>query len=145
MNSGSAPTGPPTATELLSHHIARQALAEAWRDSLVNDPQRRHEEGGWIYMDTMSGDLIVRRAPSGARAQISLGGPPLIPGAIIVGTFHTHPNPTAEGWDGGPGTTDQNSANYTGVPWLIRADDGDYWAGPACRRGGLSGGPCFPP
>jgi hypothetical protein len=69
----------------------------------------------------------------------------MIIGAVVVGTFHTHPNPTAEGWYGGPSTTDQNSANHTGVPWLIRADDGDYWTGPVFRRGGLAGGPGYPP
>jgi hypothetical protein len=37
------------------------------------------------------------------------------------------------------------SAWLFGVPCLIRADDGDHTTGPASRRGGLAGGPGYPP
>ena len=54
-------------------------------------------------------------------------------------------NPASEGWATGPSSQDQGAANYTGVPWLIRAEDGDHRAGPNSRRGGLAGGPGYPP
>src|SRR5689334_17858789 len=92
----------PTATELLNHPTVRQAMEEAWQDSLPQDPDRRHEEGGWIYLDTAMGEILVRRAPAGLQAELSLDNPPEVPGAVVVGVFHTHPNPTAEGWHGGP-------------------------------------------
>jgi hypothetical protein len=49
----------------------------------------------------------------------------------------------------GPSSQDEQAATYSGVPWLIRAEDADHWTGPASRRGGLAGGlaggPGFPP
>jgi hypothetical protein len=91
------------------------------------------------------GLFVTRRAPSGTRSRLSLANPPILAGHVIVGTFHTHPNPASEGWATGPSGQDQRAANYTGVPWLIRAEDGDYNTGPDSRRGGLSGGPGYPP
>jgi hypothetical protein len=48
-------------------------------------------------MDTTSRDLVVRRAAAGAQATLDLSTPPVVPGAMVVATFHTHPNPSAEG------------------------------------------------
>ena len=45
------PTRPPTANELSANPMIQQALEDAWNDSLTMDPARRHEEGGWIYLD----------------------------------------------------------------------------------------------
>jgi hypothetical protein len=117
----------------------------AWGDSLVSNPVGRHEEGGWIYQDTTTGRIMTRRAPAGSMRRIALGNPPLVPGSVIVGTYHTHPNPTAEGWEPGPSQTDQANATLSGVPWLIRSDDGYHKTGPDLRRGGPAGGPGFPP
>src|SRR5438067_13917246 len=139
------PTQAPTATELLADAIVQQAMQQAWVDSEVNEPAQRHEEGGWIYMDLASGQIDVRRAPAGQRARLNLGNPPLLPNAVLVGTFHTHPNPTADGWDPGPSGSDTLSASFFGVPCLIRADNGVHTTGPASRRGGLTGGPGYPP
>jgi hypothetical protein len=140
-----APTRAPAASELLAHPEVVQALAEAWADSQVFDPTNRHEEGGWIYLDLATGVIGTQRASAGARSRLPLGNPPLMPNHVIVGTFHTHPNPASEGWATGPSTQDQRAARYTGVPWLIRAEDGDHWTGPISRRGGLAGGAGFPP
>jgi hypothetical protein len=136
---------PPTAADLQKLPVVRQALEQAWLDSLSGDPNRRHEEGGWIYMDATKGDVLVRRAPAGTQAALDLSLPPLVPGAAVVATFHTHPNPSAEGWDPGPSAEDTNTASLFGVPCLIRADDGIHTTGPTSRRGGLSGGPGYPP
>jgi hypothetical protein len=134
----------PTATELLTHPAVHQALEEAWTDSLSDDPAQRHEEGGWIYADLQSGEIAVRRAPSGGRAAIDLNQPLGIAGSVVVGKFHTHPNPTAEGWDPGPSTADIQMDAIHGVPDLIRADNGVYISGPNERRGGLVGEPGYP-
>ena len=135
----------PTATELMNEPVVQQALEEAWKDSLSHDPVRRHEEGGWIYMNVTTGELIVRRATAGAQTTLDVSTPPPVAGAVVVATFHTHPNPSAEGWHPGPSASDTQSAWLFGVPCLIRADDGIHVTGPVSRRGGLSGGPGYPP
>jgi hypothetical protein len=135
----------PTATELLSQPLVQQAMEQAWVDSLPGDPAHRHEEGGWVSMDTTTGTLSIQRAPAGGQAVLDLGTPPVVPGSVVVATFHTHPNPSAEGWYPGPSAGDVRSAWLFGVPCLIRADDGVHSTGPHSRRGGLGGGPGYPP
>jgi hypothetical protein len=144
MNPTNPPTQPPSAAELLAEPIALAAIHQAWLDSQAGDPANRHEEGGWIYMDVTTGTIAVQRAPRGTRRMLDLSNPPLVTGSVIVGTFHTHPNPTSEGWIPGPSPTDQRSAGISGVPWLIMADDGNYSTGPDRRRGGLAGSQGFP-
>ena len=135
----------PTATELLQATVVQQALEQAWADSLPDDRGGRHEEGGWIYLDMTTGGVFVRRAPAGARATLDLSSPPAVPDSVVVATFHTHPNPSAEGWQTGASPADTQSAWLLGVPCLIRAEDGIHTTGPDSRRGGLLGGPGFPP
>lgn len=64
---------------------------------------------------------------------------------MVVGKFHTHPNPTSEGWDPGPSGADKKVDAVHGVPDLIVADDGIHASGPDSRRGGMCGGDGFPP
>jgi hypothetical protein len=135
----------PTSIELLNEPIVQQALEEAWADSLPRDPAQRHEEGGWVYMDPLSGAIVTRRAPAGSLAMLDLNSPSVVSGSVVVATFHTHPNPSAEGWAPGPSDEDTESAWLLGVPCLIRADDGIHVTGPDSRRGGLLGGPGYPP
>ena len=135
----------PTAAALLNELVVQQALEQAWIDSLPGDPVQRHEEGGWIYIDITTGAITARRASAGAQTTLDLGSPPVVPGAVVVATFHTHPNPSAESWEPGPSAADTQSALLFGVPCLIRADDGVHTTGPASRRGGLSGAPGYPP
>jgi hypothetical protein len=92
----------PTAAELLTEPVVRQALEEDWSDALPNDPVLRHEESVWIFVDIETGAVSVRRAAAGAQAILDLRSPPPVPGAAVVATFHTHPNPTLEGWEPGP-------------------------------------------
>jgi hypothetical protein len=139
-----APTRPPTATELLQDVGVRAAIEQAWLDSLANDPILRHEEGGWIYLDLTSGALSVIRAMAGATSAIILSDPPAVAGAVVVGKFHTHPNPEIEGWEMGPSPSDQRIDAAHGVPDLIRAEDGVHFSGPSMRRGGLAGGAGYP-
>lgn len=135
----------PTIAQLLNEPIVVQALEDAWQDSMSNDPAFRHEEGGWIYAANATGDLVVRRARAGQGSMIDLNLPPIVTGAVVVATFHTHPNPSADGWDPGPSPGDTQSALILGVPCLIRADNGVQSTGPNSRRGGMAGGPGFPP
>jgi len=95
-------------------------------------------------MDTQTRQIMVRRAPSGAGASIDLSRSPAIRGSVVVAKFHTHPNPTAEGWEPGPSDQDRRVDERHGVPDLIRADDGIHVSGPDSRRGGLGGSEGFP-
>ena len=134
----------PTAADLLNELVVQEALEEAWKDSLPDDSVRRHEEGGWMYMNVTTGELLVRRAPAGEQTILDVSAPPQVGGSVVIATFHTHPNPSAESWDPGPSRADTQSAWLIGVPCLIRADDGVHITGPASRRGGLGGGPGYP-
>ena len=145
MNSTNPPSQPPTAAELLSDPVVQAALDQAWLESRPHDAVHRHEEGGWIYMDTTTGQITTRRAVAGIRAEIDLDNPGSVAGAVVVGAFHTHPNPAAEGWVTGPSQSDQIIDARNGVPDLIRAEDGVHVSGPMSRRGGLTGEPGYPP
>jgi hypothetical protein len=145
MGATNPPTRPPTAAELLNDPVVLQAIEQAWIDSLANDPAQRHEEGGWIYIDLKTGDLLIKRAPRGGQFAIDLDNPPAVAGSVVVGIFHTHPNPSAEGWTTGPSASDQACDTRDGIPDLIRADDGVHLSGPPSRRGGLAGGSAYPP
>ena len=134
----------PSATELLTADIVKDALESAWMDSLPEDPARRHEEGGWIYMNTATSEITVVRANAGGRAFVDLSHPPVVEGCVVVGKLHTHPNPISDGWRPGPSDADLRIDSIHGVPDLIRAEDGVHFSGPARRRGGLSGRPGFP-
>ena len=135
----------PTASELHANPIVQQAIQQAWIDSQASDPLLRHEEGGWIFINTTTGQISVQRQSSGGKSAIDLGSPPTVPGSVVVGKFHTHPNPTSEGWKPGPSKEDEITDVMHGVPDLIRADDEIHTSGPDSRRGGLAGGPGFPP
>ena len=138
MAATNPPTRAPTAAELLADPTVQQALKQAWIDSQPNDPAQRHEEGGWIFMDLATGKLSVTRVSAGRKAELNIGSPPCIPGFIAVGTFHTHPNPTAEGWDPGPSQVDRAVHAQLGLPGLIQADDGVHTTGPISRLRGLT-------
>jgi hypothetical protein len=86
----------------------------------------------------------VRRAAGGRQASISLADPPEIDGWVVVGKFHTHPNPSSEGWDPGPSPRDRQVDAAHGVPDLIRSDSGVFHSGPDKRRGGLGGNSGYP-
>lgn len=133
----------PTGADLSTNSTVTAALEAAWNDSQASDPTHRHEEGGWIYMDTTTGVISIRRATAGAQAGINLNSPPTVSGSVVVGDFHTHPNPTSEGWEPGPSGADTRLENARGVPGIIRADDGLHVYGPNSRAS-LSGNPGFP-
>ncbi|HLQ46223.1 MAG TPA: hypothetical protein VK137_15885 [Planctomycetaceae bacterium] len=137
-------TQAPTANELAASPFVVHALNLAWLQSQPDDPNFRHEEGGWIYLNLTTGEMTTLRATRGGQASVNLSHPPHFTGAVVVGKFHTHPNPSWEGWEPGPSASDDIVNERDGVPDLIRADDGIYFSGPERRRGGLWGEPGFP-
>src|ERR1051325_11395423 len=108
----------------MNHPAVQRALAKAWADSNPDNPELRHEEGGWIYLNTLTGEFLVEHSPSGSRAVLDLSSPPALPNCVVVGKFHTHPNPSNEGWEPGPSESDLRVDDMHGVPDLIQADDG---------------------
>src|SRR5262245_6914230 len=134
----------PSAAELLQNPVVTAALESAWSDSVPSDPDQRHEEGGWIYFETTSGTISVVRAAPGVQQAIDLTQPPELAGCFVVGKFHTHPNPSEEGWMHGPSHRDHVIDRQHGVPDLIRSDQGVFTSGPDSLRGGLGGLPGYP-
>jgi hypothetical protein len=123
----------PSAGPLLADGAVQGQLASAWAASDVADPAKRHEEGGWIYLNLITGAITVTRATAGAQASIQLSSPDEEDDSVVVGYFHTHPNPTSEGWNPGPSKPDLRNAPKRQVPAFIRADDGDHTYGAAQR------------
>ncbi len=56
------------------------------------DSTTTHEEGGFIYLNLITGNLTTRRVPRGRQALIPLDNSPDVHNSIVVGGFHTHPN-----------------------------------------------------
>ena len=130
---------PPTGRQLARNPVVRSALNNAFHDSRYGTGNA-HEEGGWIYMVTTTGNISVIRAQAGSSAGISLRNPPNVSGSIIVGDFHTHPHPTGSPmpgggvWDWRPDGVDIAHELLRGVPGVVRSDHGIIPYGPN-RRG----------
>jgi hypothetical protein len=99
-------------------------MDEAWKDSHPEDRKLSHEEGGWVYVDLKTLAVTTRRATPIGKETIDLGDPPVVPGSVVVASFHTHPVPSAERYVG-PSQNDVTLARRRGVPNLIRNDQGD--------------------
>lgn len=134
----------PTAAELQANPVVQAAFAAAWADSFAGTPALRHEEGGFIYCNPTTGEIVIRRAPPGKRKTLDLSNPPPVSGYYLVATYHTHPNPVADGYDPTPSDDDIREADGSGVPWLVFAEEALYVAGPDRRVGGLNGDPGYP-
>jgi len=83
-------------------------------------PTTAHEEGGFIYMNLITGRLTTRSVPSGGQAALVLAAPPAVNDSIVVGGYHTHPN-VGNCW-GAPffSGADIAWAASNGVPILMR-------------------------
>lgn len=79
-----------------------------------------HEEGGFIYLNLITGGLSTSAVASGGQAALPLSGPPVIADSIVVGGYHTHPN-VGNCW-GAPFFSGSDIAwsNTNGVPLLMR-------------------------
>ena len=109
---------PPTGAQLANDPTVVRAMQQAWRQSNIGlrDGVRR-EQGGWIY--ARNGQIIIRRARNGGTANIDLTNPPVVPGAILLGNFHTHPGFAAQNMDPAPSPPDIRNATWRGVPGLV--------------------------
>ena len=141
-----SPAGGPTAEELRQSPVVKGALKAAYADTNAGNPKLAHEEGGWIYMNVKNKDLITLRAdpgPPGTGAkgyyEIDLNHPKLIPGYVVVGTYHAHPltldqlKPLGK-WPRGPSAPDDIiQARKQGVPGFVIDPSGVYPYGPDQR------------
>src|SRR5437868_15274381 len=96
----------PSASELEANPVVQAAFAAAWADSFPDDPAMRHEEGGFVYINPDTADVIVRRVPPGDLRSLDLSSPPDVTGYFVVATYHTHPRLIADGGDPDPSNED---------------------------------------
>lgn len=129
----------PSAAELEANPIVQAAFQAAWADLFVDDPALRHEEGGWAYVHELTRRLAIRRSLPGGQRAIDLTNPPEVADHYLVALFHTHPNPTEDGWNPEPSVEDREFAAARGLPNFVVSDMGVYVTGPARRVGGLTG------
>ncbi len=125
----------PTGATLLADATVTAALAAAWTASNPAVPgpgTTQHEEGGWVYLNLLTGVLTTRRKSSGGQAAIYLGDPPTLDDSIVVAKFHTHPN-LGPGWVAGPSGQDMTVDASHGVPDLVVSAVGNFVSGPAQR------------
>jgi RHS repeat-associated protein len=130
------PGCPPTGAQLANDPKVIAAMQQAWRQS---NPGMRHgvrrEQGGWIY--ARNGQTIIRRARAGASGAINLNNPPRVRGALLVGSFHTHPGFHAQGFPlPGPSPVDVALADARNIPELVMSEGMVITAYGPNRRGG---------
>ncbi len=102
-------------------------LRQAWEDSDAASETNRHEEGGYIIRED-DGSHGIERWPAGSQGQID--APPRdadgrYNGKDVVGEFHTHPNPSSEGWDPAPSPGDIyeiRESEYPGDSYVVSSD-----------------------
>lgn len=71
------PTSALAWAELRNNPVVSEAIEQAWQNSKSEDPLRRHEEGGWIYLNIRTAEISVRRALAGGQTHIDLSNPPI--------------------------------------------------------------------
>ena len=108
-------------------------------DPVAGAVSTAHEEGGFIYMNLLTGDLTTRRVAAGGQAGLILTNPANVNNSIVVGGFHTHPN-VGLCW-GTPFLSgdDTTWARDNGVPVLMigahpGVNDVSFHAGGSARR-----------
>ena len=114
----------PHVNELIERQEVLAAIEQAWIESKPDDLAERHEVGGWIYFNPVTGEIAIRTTTSGKQTKINLGNPLAIADFVLVAAYHTHPNPSDEGWLTGPSPKDFLVQRRLGVPGIIRAEDG---------------------
>ncbi len=140
----------PSGNEMIADSGVQAVLSGAWSRSQPTDPtstiakaETTHEEGGWIYIDVVTGKLRAEAATPGSSSRIRLNEPPVLQNAVLVGVYHTHPN-IGGGWAASPSETDVAFARHAGIPLLTRSYENgsprDYVAPPPApqRRASLS-------
>ncbi len=126
-----------TGEELKDHPAVIQQLNDAWEDSLPMLPPAtskddiengNHEEGGWIYLNLVTGKLEFRKADklrvivhagTPPEMAIDLSLPPEVDDAVLIANYHIHPN--EEGvYAEGPSGEDYTTIDSYGVPGLLK-------------------------
>jgi hypothetical protein len=124
----------PDFSSLTANHEMITSFHEAWQashpDVGVPDPDHAnagctHEEGGWIYLNIITGSLSVIRSFGGAGCTKKgewmtprLELPKVQLDSVVIARFHTHP------WLGGPyepSSTDKSAATQDGVLNIVVA------------------------
>ncbi|MFN8394302.1 MAG: hypothetical protein U0176_06445 [Bacteroidia bacterium] len=116
----------PTGAQLMASPAVIAAYAVAWPASNpaivpappAPGPPGMHEEGGFIYLNLITGDLTTDTVAPGAKASLPLNNPNPPDNAITVGGYHTHPN-VGPAWGAPfPSGADTAWANRNGIPLL---------------------------
>ncbi len=150
-----------TGEELKDHPDVIQQLNEAWDDSLPMMPPAtskddiesgNHEEGGWIYLNLVTGKLefkkadklrIIVRAGTPPEMAIDLSLPPTLDDAVIIANYHIHPNEPGV-YAEGPSGDDYATIDSYGIPGLMK-DWKKVWVyGSVPMRLKLSGNRTYP-
>lgn len=144
----------PTYADLIANPTVTAELANAWTASNPQVPNiaaglAGHEEGGWIFLNLITGAVSTRRGPTGGQANVNLDAHPTVADSVIIGVFHTHPN-LGPGWAPGPSPADITIDARDGIPDIVvGSPDTDpatyqfYQSGPASRLH-LGGGQGYP-
>lgn len=105
----------PSGNKMRRNPTVRAAMRAAWTDSnpavtrwptadpadamapqcdpiVGSPPTNAHEEGGFIYLNLITGNMTTRRVAAGGQAALPLSNPATVANSIVVGGFHTHPN-----------------------------------------------------
>ena len=108
--------------ELKKNSVVLQAITDAWNASdvgvkdLVTTP---HEEGGWIFLNLIDGNISIQRATPQYTDALKVEPAPQVADSILVGLFHTHPSPSSTG----PSRPDLKEDKRRGVPNLVAIID----------------------
>jgi hypothetical protein len=105
--------GPENTVDPLDDPAIVAEMAQAWQESLSDDPVERHEEGGFVVLNS-EGLYAVERWPRGGQSRIlplPLDAHNCYNGRVVVAAFHTHPNPPideiGQNWEQGPSQSDR--------------------------------------
>ncbi len=112
----------PDFNNLTANHTMRTSFQQAWQASnaSIHPNHGQHEEGGWIYLNIITGGLSVQRQAAGAQAAINLSAPPVHADSVVIAKFHTHPN-LGPHWVHGPSGADTHVDALQGVPDVVIA------------------------
>jgi len=112
----------PDYSSLTANNSMTTAFQQAWQASNASDQPNhgQHEEGGWIYLNIITGGLSVTRQSSGGQAAINLSSPTVQADSVVIAKFHTHPN-LGPNWIHGPSAGDTNVDALHGVPDVVIA------------------------
>lgn len=142
----------PDYNSLIANPVVTAAINTAWTASspAINPPVvNQHEEGGWVFLNLVTGAVTTRAQASGGMAAINLSNPPIVPDSVVIGKYHTHPN-LGPGWNPRPSPGDIAVDAQHGVPDIVIGSINTdisttdlFLSGPA-RRTHLGGGQGFP-